>query len=125
MSQNNNQNKPGGNKNNRKSTLGIVSILIWAVILTGVMQMFFAAVRSDKTEEIPYSTFRQWVVEDKVATVNMTSSKFTFTLVEDEKAAQEAQETAQQRNPFLPAAKVSVKQYATAPLNDDTIIALM
>ena len=124
MSQNNNQNKPGG-KNNRRNTFGIFTILVWAVILTGVMQMFLAAVRSDKVEEIPYSTFRQWVVEDKVATVNMTSSKYTFTLVEDEKAAQEAQEAAQQRNPFFPTAKVAVKQYATAPLNDNTIIALM
>ncbi len=125
MNQNNNQNNQGGNKNNRKNTLGILSIVLWAVILTAAMQLLVSALRSDKTDEIPYSTFRQWVMEDKVATVKMTSSQFTFTLVEDEKAAQEAQETAQQKNPFFPVGKTPVKQYVTAPLNDDDIIPLM
>ncbi len=125
MNQNNNQNNQGGNKNNRKNTLGILSIVLWAVILTAAMQLLVSALRSDKTDEIPYSTFRQWVMEDKVATVKMTSSQFTFTLVEDEKAAQEAQETAQQKNPFFPVGKTPVKQYVTAPLNDDDIIHLM
>ncbi len=124
-SNNNNPNNSGGNKNNRKNTLGILTIIIWALILTAGMQLLFSSLRSDKVEEIPYSTFRQWVMEDKVATVKMTNSKFTFTLVEDEKAAQEQEETAQQRNPFLPVAKVTPKQYATAPLSDDDIIPLM
>ena len=110
MNQNNNQNNQGGNKNNRKNTLGILSIVLWAVILTAAMQLLVSALRSDKTDEIPYSTFRQWVMEDKVATVKMTSSQFTFTLVEDEKAAQEAQETAQQKNPFFPVGQTPVKQ---------------
>ena len=125
MNPNNNQNNQGGNKNGRKNTFGIISILLWSLILTVVINMLFSSFRSSKTEEIPYSTFRQWVMEDKVYSVDMTNSKYTFVLVEDYNAAQEAQESSKQQSLYFPVSTVSPKQYVTAPLSDDDIIPLM
>ena len=127
-----NQNNNGGNKNNRnKSALGILSIVLWAVIITLLMNMLFSSFRSKDSEEVPYSTFRQWVTEDKVATVRLENNKFTFTLVADEEAAQAKQESAAQENPAWAQMmqggqiQLAVKTYVTAPLNDDDIVALM
>ncbi len=77
-----NQNNNGGNKNNRnKNAFGVISILIWALVITVLMNMLFSSFRSSDSQEVPYSTFRQWVKEDKVARVKMENNKFTFTLV--------------------------------------------
>ncbi len=124
-----NQNNNGGsNKNNRnRGALGIVSILLWALVITLLMNMLFSSFRSGDSEEVPYSTFRRWVTEDKVATVSMENNKFTFTLIADEEAAKAQQESLEQNWPQAVQAnrKVPVKTYVTAPLNDDGILQLM
>ena len=119
-----NQNNNGGNKNNRnRGALGVLSIIVWALIITVLMNMLFASFRSSNTEEVPYSTFRQWVVEDKVDKVRMESNKFTFTLVPDEAEATPAPSD----DPWsqMAAARTQEKVYVTAPLNDPDILALM
>ncbi len=119
-----NQNNNGGNKNNRsRGTLGILSIIIWALVITVLMNMLFSSFRSSNTEEVPYSTFRQWVTEGKVARVKLESNKFTFTLVADEEAAKAAQSD----DPWaqMTAERTAKKLYVTAPLNDAQLLTLM
>ena len=73
---NNNKNDSG----NKKSTIGFLSIILWAIVFVMLMNMCTGAVKNASTIEVTYSTFRQWVVEDYVQSVDMKSGSYTFTL---------------------------------------------
>ncbi len=127
MNQNNNPKRD----NNRRPTLGVISILIWAFIITALFYLLFSSFRTESHEEVPYSQFRAWVVEDKVAQVDVDNHKYTITLKEDLQEAQDAQEAQAKNNPswaaILQGGKVElpVKKYVCAPLNDEEIVSLM
>ncbi len=127
MNQNNNQKRD----NNRRPAFGIISILVWALIITVLFNILFSTLRSEGSEEVPYSQFRTWVVEDKVAQVDIDNHKYTIILKEDLQKAQDAQEAQAKNNPgwaaFLRGGEMElpVKKYVCAPLNDDEIVSLM
>ena len=52
----NNQN--GGGPNNKKNLVGLISIILWALILTLLLQSAFSLFEGSDHVEIPYSTFR-------------------------------------------------------------------
>ena len=76
--QNNNRGKGGGN--NRRNVTAIVSIILWALVLTVLVNYATSMARSANSVEITYSQFLQLVEDDMVKSVVMESSKYTITL---------------------------------------------
>ncbi len=129
MSQNNNQ-PPRNNRN--RNTFGVVSIIIWALVITVLMNMLFSSFRSSDVQEIPYSQFRQMVQDDEVYAVELSSNKYLITTVADKEAAEKAAEEVTQSQlqnglgPLLSMVTPTAKaRYVTAPVNDDGIVELM
>ena len=77
--QNNNRGKGGGNKRN---TTAIISIVLWALVLTLLVNYATSRARSANSEEISYGQFRQLVMEDKVEGVVMEADRYTIILKE-------------------------------------------
>ena len=82
---NHNGNKNGNdpNNNNKKNTIGFLSIILWAVFFVLIFNTCVSSVKSASTIEVTYSTFRQWVSEGYVDTVNMKTNSYEFTLKAD------------------------------------------
>ena len=76
--QNNNRGKGGGG--NRRNITAIVSIILWALVLTVLVNYATSMARSANSVEITYSQFRSLVEQDVVEGVLMESSKYTLTL---------------------------------------------
>ena len=69
------QNGSGGN--NRRNLMGLVSIIIWALVITILVNYLTSLADQGSSIEISYSQFRQLVEEHKVAYVDMTATKYT------------------------------------------------
>ena len=76
--QNNNRGKGGGN--NKRNITAIVSIILWALVLTVLVNYATSMFRQANSVEISYGTFRDLVKEDCVAGVLMESNKYTIYL---------------------------------------------
>ena len=77
MNQNNNKgsgNNSGGNKN----MMGIISIILWALIIVLMVNYVTSMATTRQSTEIDYSEFVQMVQDDKVAWVVMESNKYTI-----------------------------------------------
>ena len=72
----NNQN--GGGPNNKKNLVGLISIILWALILTLLLQSAFSLFEGSDHVEIPYSTFREWVRQDYVESVDVQSNQLVI-----------------------------------------------
>ncbi len=146
--QNNNNGKKPGGPDNRKGWLGLVSIILWALIITLLLQSVFAMFRGSNTVEIDYSQFREWVKQDLVERVTVQSNQYAITLKEGITATQQEDgtfvitkaepqpepapaptptPTPQQLNPFFAAAGGEKKMtYVTAPsFQDQGLITLL
>ena len=77
--QNNNRGKGGGNKRNMTA---IVSILLWALVLTLLVNLATSRLQQANSVEVSYGQFRQLIMQDSVESVVMASGKYTFTLKE-------------------------------------------
>ena len=77
--QNNNRGKGGGNKRNMTA---IVSILLWALVLTLLVNLATSRLQQANSVEVSYGQFRQLIMQDAVESVVMASGKYTFTLKE-------------------------------------------
>lgn len=77
---NNNRGKGGGSS--RRNTTAIISIILWALVLTVLVNYATSMARSANSVEISYSQFRNLVEQDVVEGVLMESSKYTITLKE-------------------------------------------
>ena len=53
-------------KNNKKNTFGLISLILWALILTLLFKSCTSSYTSANEVQVDYSTFKQWVLEDKV-----------------------------------------------------------
>ena len=76
--QNNNRGKGGGN--NRRNVTAIVSIILWALVLTVLVNYATSMFRQANSVELSYGTFRELVKQDCVEGVVMTSTKYTIYL---------------------------------------------
>jgi len=77
LNQNNNKgsgNNSGGNKN----MMGIISIILWALIIVLMVNYVTSMATTRQSTEIDYSEFVQMVRDDKVAWVVMESNKYTI-----------------------------------------------
>ena len=77
--QNNNRGKGGGNKRNMTA---IVSILLWALVLTLLVNLATSRLQQANSVEVSYGQFRQLIMQDAVESVVLASGKYTFTLKE-------------------------------------------
>jgi len=75
-------NKKKGNQNKPGRVVGLVSIVLWALVLTVLFNSCQSGIKNASTVEVDYSTFKQWVTEGKVAHVLMADNKYTITLKE-------------------------------------------
>ena len=67
-------NGPGGNKN----MMGIVSIILWALIITLMINYFTSSMSTSHSTQIEYSQFLEMVENDQVAWVVMEDNKYTI-----------------------------------------------
>ena len=122
-------NKDNQNGNKRR-WIGIISIILWALFMTLLFNAAASAFKSANTVQVPYSTFRTWVKEDKVESVEMANSKFVIHLKEGVTVDLPEEDNSSSLGSWfgtaIPegASKPSVT-YVTAPLNDEELIALM
>ena len=82
MSSNPNNKGKGGGQGPRKRGF-IFGAILWALVLVIFFNFLAKQIANAGTKEVPYSEFIQMVEEDKVATVELTSNKYTFYLKED------------------------------------------
>ncbi|MGE4275951.1 MAG: ATP-dependent zinc metalloprotease FtsH [Lawsonibacter sp.] len=66
--------------NNKRNTFGLITLILWAMVLTMVFKSCSSSYASANEVQVDYSTFKQWVAEDKVERVLMQSNKYTVTL---------------------------------------------
>ena len=136
--------------NNKRNLMGIASIVLWALIITILVNYFTGMAAQANSTEIRYSEFKQLVLEDKVYSVTTTSNKFTIYLKEDAAAVgidvnakidvtqnskSENQVSGTQTLDQLFAGEgktltldqrlAKARSYYCAPLNDDEILTLM
>ena len=70
--------------NNKKNALGLISIILWALVLTMLFRSCSNSYASANQVQVDYSTFREWVVAGLVESVRMDSSTYTITLTDDD-----------------------------------------
>lgn len=71
--------KPKKGSGNNKNYMGIITIVIWALVITVLVNQISSMYSSSKTEEITYTEFKQMVQDDKVASVEFQSNKYIIT----------------------------------------------
>ena len=125
-------NKNSNNNGNKRRWIGVVTIILWAIVMTLLFNAAASAFKSANTVEVPYSTFRTWVKEDKVQSVAMENNKFTITLKDgaDADLPEENDNTADLFGALFGTGVPSGMSrpqvtYVTAPLSDSGLIALM
>ena len=74
--------KNNNNRNNKRNVIGLVSIVLWALFFTILLRSCQSAYENADTVQVPYTTFKEWLVEDKIKEVNGETSQYTFTLRE-------------------------------------------
>ena len=77
------------NDNRKRPSLGFIGIVVWAILLVVLLNSCVVSMRSASTITVPYSTFREWVVSDYVAEVEMDNYGYYFTLKDDAAPLQE------------------------------------
>ena len=100
--------------------IGLVSIVLWALFFTILLRSCQSAYENADTVQVPYTTFVQWVEEDKVDKVNVESGQYTFTLkdgVTVELPEQESSQSQNWMNSIIPSTqKPEDVKYITVPL---------
>ena len=91
MDNNRNQrnNRSGGrnDKNKKRNTMGLISIIVWAIIIVVLINRFASAAAMSGSEEIKFSELVQMVKEDQVEEVKLENGKYTITLKEDQQTS--------------------------------------
>ena len=90
--------------NNKKNTAGLLTLILWAVLLTLMFRSCSSSYANANQVQVDYSQFRQWVVEDMVDSVNMESGKYVITVKDHlvEQALADLPQKEEQENSMLP-----------------------
>ena len=67
MPNQNNSDHSGGPKKNPKNTMALLSIVLWALVITVFFNYATSMAKQANTQEISYGEFRQMVADDKVS----------------------------------------------------------
>ena len=68
--------------NNKKNAFGLISLILWALMLTLLFRSCTSSYNSSNQVQVDYSVFRQWVTAELVESVKMESGLYTITLKE-------------------------------------------
>ena len=79
----NNNKKPNQNDNRRRNLTGIVTLIIWSLIITIGINYFAGQASTRGSEEIKFSELVELVKADQVAEVKLENGKYTVTLTEE------------------------------------------
>ena len=104
--------KDSGGGNNKRNMMGIASVILWALIITVLVNYLTSVARQSSTTEIMYGEFRQMVMEDKVEKVVMTNSKFV--IYPKKEAAEGEAATVESPAPGAPSASPAPETQAPA-----------
>lgn len=110
--------KPDNGNNNKRNAFGLVSIIVWALFLTVLFRSCTSSYEKAGMVEVPYTTFKQWLVEDKISSINIESNRYTF-ILRDGVEVQLPEKEKAQTNPLmslLPVQTPEVVEYVTIPL---------
>ena len=80
---NNNNKKPDQNDNRKRNITGLITLIVWALILTIAGNYFVSRTAVIGSEEIYFSDLVEMVKEGQVAEVKLESGKYTVTLTEE------------------------------------------
>ena len=112
--------KNNNNRNNKRNVIGLVSIVLWALFFTILLRSCQSAYENADTVQVPYTTFKEWLVEDKIKEVNVETSQYTFTLregVTEELPKEESSQSESWMNSLIPSTqKPEDVKYITVPL---------
>ena len=124
--------KNNNNRNNKRNVIGLVSIVLWALFFTILLRSCQSAYENADTVQVPYTTFKEWLVEDKIKEVNVETSQYTFTLREGvtvELPKEESSQSESWMNSLIPSTqKPEDVKYITVPLagvEDNELSALL
>ena len=130
----NNNNKNNGGGGGKKNFMGLVSMLCWALFFTLLLRSCANSYQNSNVVEVPYTTFKTWLVEDKIAEVNIESGRWAITLREGVEVElpelehpDQTQELIDSLVPFTPVKQADPK-YVTVPLygvDDPEVMALL
>ena len=67
-----NQNNGRGGGNGKRNLTAIVSVVLWALVITVLINYITSIAQRANTEEILYGEFRQMVMEDKALIIMST-----------------------------------------------------
>lgn len=101
--------------------MGLVSIIFWALLFTMMIKSCTSSYANMGTVEVPYTTFKEWLAEDKIDTVNVENGKYTFTLRDGVEVELPREETSGGSGSLMnslipvPAQTEEEKQYITVP----------
>ncbi len=106
--------------NNKKNTFGLITLILWALVLTMVFKSCSSSYASANEVQVNYSTFKDWVAADLVESVQMESGKYSITLKEGKEAEAEAMlpqdnEENSTSFPWLQPQSKGETQYVTTP----------
>ncbi len=119
----NNGNKGGGPQPPKKR--GIAGAILWAVAIVIFFNFLAAKISNAGTQEVPYSAFIQMIEEDKVATVELSSNKYTFYLKEDMPQGADSQDLAQVLAKQMEEGGATTYVTAAIPAEDTELIPLL
>ena len=120
--------------NNKKNTWGLISLILWALMLTLIFRSCSTSYANSNQVQVEYSVFRQWVVAELVEEVHMESDHYVITLKEGKEAEALAyipkDENQQQMNnmfSWMPVQNDKDVEYVTTPppVSDLGILDLM
>ncbi len=129
--QNKNRNPNGPGDPKKKNNMMLLSIVLWALAITVFINYFSAMYKQANSVKIDYGTFRQMVMDDKVAQVVMASDKFVIYPKMDDEGNYATPDVAPSGELTVPSADnlppIGTEQvtYYCAPWNDDTLISLL
>jgi cell division protease FtsH len=110
--------------NNKRNAIGLVSLILWALVLTLMFRSCTSSYNSSNQVQVDYSVFKQWVAADLVESVNLESSLYTITLkegVEEEALAYIPKDEDRQQNSsmfsWMPIQNDRETEYVTTPLS--------
>ena len=119
----NNGNKGGGPQPPKKR--GVVGAILWAVAIVIFFNFLAAKISNVGTQEVPYSAFIQMIEKDKVATVELSSNKYTFYLKEDMPQGADSQDLAQVLAKQMEEGGATTYVTAAIPAEDTELIPLL